>query len=222
MLETVVKFVDDGDYFITAEGNGIRLYTVNAMASSGTITVTAKSEFDTGDYLIVPTPDSTYYVWFDKTGDGTTDDPAPSGFDTDAGVVVDVSGGVSTAADVATALANALDELEDVDASVDIEGDVNIKAGIAGSCNAISDPTCGFTLSNILGGIDAGGVVKTGTTSLGNRVEEIRDLDYVSDTDTLTTLAKVKTKVLSTDPRRPGYVKTSAWQVIEDTNWVLG
>jgi hypothetical protein len=221
MLETVVKFVDDGDYFITAEGNSIRLYTVNAMASSGTITVTAKSEFDAGDYLIVPTPDSTYYVWFDKTGDGTTDDPAPSGFDTDAGVVVDVSD-VSTAVDVATALANALDALEDVAAAVDSDGDVNIVVETAGSCNAISDPTCGFTLSNILGGIDAGGVVKTGTTSKGNRVEEIRDLDYVSSTDTLTTLAKVETKVLSTNPRRPGYVKTSAWQVIEDTNWVLG
>lgn len=221
MLETVVKFVDDGNYFISSEGPTVRLFTVNAMVSSGTITVKAKADFDSGDYLVLPTPEITYYVWFDGNGDGTTDDPEPTGFETDSGVVVDISS-LTTAEEIAFALATAVGALENVSATANSDGDVDILVGTAGACAPISDPTCGFTLSNILGGIDAGGIVKTGTPSMANRIEEIRDLDYVSSTDTLTSLAKVKTKVLSTDPRRPGYIKTSEWRVITDTNWVLG
>jgi len=221
MLETVVKFVDDGDFFMTSEGPNVRLFTVNPIPATGSITVKSKSEFDSGDYLILPTPEIKYYVWFDKNGDGVTDDPSPVGFETDAAVVVDVSS-ITTAEQIASALATALDDLENINAVVNTENDVQFILTTAGECDPISDPTCGFALTNVLGGINAGGVVKTGFPSMSNRIEEVRDLDYDSSTDTLIVLAKVKTKTNINIKDNPGYIKTSEWRVIKDTPWVFG
>jgi len=72
-----------------------------------TITTVAKSALTDGDYFIYTNGAGTgYYVWFDQVGDLTNDPLVPGR----TAVPVDISA-ISTAIDIATALATALDAL---------------------------------------------------------------------------------------------------------------
>ncbi|MHA1795345.1 MAG: hypothetical protein ACTSUK_04480 [Promethearchaeota archaeon] len=71
------------------------------------ITTIAKASLDDGDYfLYIDGAGNKYYVWFDQVGD-ESNDPAPNGY---TKVTVDISG-ISTAQEIAAALATALDAL---------------------------------------------------------------------------------------------------------------
>jgi hypothetical protein len=72
------------------------------------VTTIDPSSITTGWYFFYNNGSVSYYVWMDKNGDGTTDDPGPiTGY---TSVPVDISAS-STATHVATALASAIDAL---------------------------------------------------------------------------------------------------------------
>jgi len=222
MLDSIVKFVDSNNYFVASEGPLVNLYTVAASASSATIETIVKEDIDAGDYLIIPTPTTTYYAWMDTSGSATTDDPDPTGFDTDAGIRVAISG-ATTAASVATILAAAIDGVTGLTAAVNSYGDVEVDVDAAGECDPISDFSCGFTLTQVLGGADANGLIKAATPNSDARVVEVKDIEYVSSTDILTVLVKIKTKTL-TDSSNPesGYTTVYSHITLTDTDFVLG
>jgi len=219
MLDSIVKFVDSNNYFVASEGPLVNLYTVAASASSATITCTATADIDNGDYLIVPTPALTYALYMDTDGDEASD-PDVTGM---TSVQVDISS-ATTAANVATALAAALEGVTGIlTAVVNTDGDVEVDVDAAGECNEISDFSCGFTLTQVLGGADANGLIKAATPNSDARIVEVRDIEYVSATDILTVLAKIKTKTL-TDTSNPESAYTTVYSYITlvDTDFVLG
>ena len=218
MLDSIVKFVDSNSYFISSEGPVVSLYTVAASASAAVVTTIAKASLTAGDYIIIPTPTTTYYAWMDITGHATTDDPEANG----TGIRVAISA-ATTAANVATILASAVTGVSGLTAAVNTDGDVEIDVDTAGECEPISDFSCGFTLSSVIGGADANGLLKSGTPNSDTSIVELRDIAYAASTDTLTTLAKVKSRVAidGTNPET-GYTTTFSYEAIADTNWVLG
>lgn len=222
-METV-KFVDDGAFYVECDGPGVALYTVNKIASSATVECIAKADLDEGDYLIIPTPTTTYYAWMDITGDGTTDDPAPDGYDTDAGIQVDISG-VTTAAQVATILAAAIDGVTGLSAASD-DIYVDIDVDTTGACDSISDYSCGFTLTAVLGGKDENELVKSGVPNSDTSIVDILDATYSSTTDTLVVLAKTKATTAVNNPSTglvgSGYNYTYSYEAITHSNFVLG
>jgi hypothetical protein len=223
-METV-KFVDDGAFYVECDGPGVALYTVNKIASSATVECIVAADLDAGDYLIIPTPTTTYYAWMDITGDGTTDDPAPDGYDTDAGIQVDVSG-ATTAAQVATALATAIDGVTGLSAAVSDSIYVDIDVDATGACDPISDFSCGFTLTAVLGGKDENELVKSGVPNSDTSIVNIVDVTYSSTTDTLVVLAKTKTTTPVNNPSTglvgSGYNYIYSYEAITHSDFVLG
>ena len=220
-----IKFVDSGAFYVECDGNGVALYTVSALASSATVECAAAAAIDAGDYLIIPTPTTTYYAWMDKNGDGTTQDPAPDGYDTDAGIQVDISG-ATTAAQVAIALAAAIDGVTGLTGAVSAVTGVDIDVDATGSCDAISDFSTGFTLSSVLGGKAAFDLVKSGTPNNDLTIVDVYDATYSASTDSLVVLAKVKATTAVNSPTTglvgSGYSYVYSYKTITHSNFVLG
>ena len=219
MLNSIVKFVASDAYFVSSEGPVVNLHTVAASASSATVTCTAKADIDNGDYIIIPTPLLTYAFYMDTVGD-TTGDPDVTGM---TSVRVAITG-ATTAASVATILAAALEGVTGLlTGDVNTDGDVEIDVVTAGECDPISDFSCGFTLTQVIGGSNANGLLKSGTPNADNRIVEVKDIAYNASTDVLTILAKIKTKVV-TDSSNPesAYTTTYSYETITDSDFVLG
>ena len=219
MLDSIVKFVASDAYFVSSEGPVVNLFTVAASASSATVTCTAKADIDNGDYIIIPTPLLTYAFYMDTVGDAASD-PNVTGM---TSVQVNISA-AATAASVATSFAAALEGVADLlTGEVNTDGDVEIDVDTAGECDPISDFSCGFTLTEVIGGADANGLLKSGTPNADKRIVEVKDIAYNASTDVLTILAKIKTKVL-TDATNPesSYTTTYSYVTITDSDWVLG
>ena len=89
---------------------------LGALAEIFTVLVTkTAAQITTGWYFLFTDGTTEFYVWMDKNGDGSTDDPGPIG--TKTGVACNISGS-TTADDVATVIKTALDALSIVSASV--------------------------------------------------------------------------------------------------------
>src|SRR6056297_1296301 len=136
----IVKFVDDGSYFVELDGPTVVLKSVDPIAASATIQVNDPSSIDDGDYFLVNTPEQGFYVWMDKSGD-TSADPTPEGLDP---ILVDISGAGDAAA-VAAAIQTAVNDTSGFSATVNSEGDVEIDVDTPGRCDAPSDYNTQFT-----------------------------------------------------------------------------
>jgi hypothetical protein len=108
------------------------------------VTTLAAASITTGDYFFYNNGSVDYYVWMDKNGDGTTDDPGPLGSKT--GVPVDISG-ATTAIDVANALMTAIDAL--TGSNAEAEDDVVYITNVSNdNDSSMSDSNTGFTFSS--------------------------------------------------------------------------
>lgn len=219
MSESIVKFVNSGSHFVEVEGSVVNLYTVSSTASSATVETVAVASLDEGDYIIIPTPTTTYYVWMDISGSPTTDDPEVADC---TGIRVNISS-QTTAAEVATVLAAAVTAVSGLTAVVNSGGDVEIDVDTAGECDAISDFSCGFTLTDVWSGYAANTLVKSGTPNSDPRVVEVKDVTYSSTTDSLVALSKVKTTTeITEDHPETGYTIVYSYETITDSDWALG
>jgi len=189
----LVKYVDDGNYFVELDGPAVTLRNVSALSSAATVQVTTPGDIDDGDYFVIYTPTQDFYVWMDKSGDGSAD-PSPTGFDTDSPILVDISAAADADA-VATAIQSAVDGTSGLSASVNSDGDVELDVDDTGACSAPEDYNTGFTFSDQLDGEDSGGLVKEAVPNDDSSVVEVYDATYDSATDTLEALCRVKKTV---------------------------
>jgi len=185
-----VKFVDDGSYFVELDGPSVVLKSSNPISASATVQVTAPAEIDDGDYFFINTPTRNYYIWMDKSGDGTAN-PNPSGFDTDSAVLVNISSS-SVASDVATAIQSAINGTDGLSATVNSDGDIEIDVDDSGTCDAPYDYNTGFNFIEQLDGEDSGGIIKSAIPNNDNSIVDIYDVAYDASIDEMKVLCKVK------------------------------
>jgi len=124
--------------------------TFNNTAETTDITCGTAASLTSGDYFTMSTPaGADFYVWYDKNGDGTTDDPGASG----TGISVDISGAI-TATEVATATAAAI--TADANFTATSAGAVVTTINAAsGAADKIADNNTDFTIATtIRGGLD--------------------------------------------------------------------
>jgi len=222
-LKSTVKLVDSGAFYVVCDGPGISLHTVNKLASRATVKTIARASLHAADYIIIPTPTITYYAWMDTTG--SVADPEPDGFETDSAIRVNLAS-ASTAAQVATALAAAIDNVTGLSATVADSIYVEIDVDTTGACDPISDFSCCFTLSAVLAGFDANELVKSGVPNDDMDIVQIEYITYVSSTDVLTVLAKKKAVTALNDlypgMAGSGFSTVYSFQNIVVADWVLG
>jgi len=186
----IVKFVDDGSYFVELDGPTVTLKSVSPISASATIQVTDPSSIDDGDYFFINTPEQSFYVWMDKAGDGTAD-PNPAGFDTDSAILVDISGAGDASA-VATAIQSVINGTEGLSAAINSEGNIEVDIDESGKCNAPSDYNTGFIFIDPLDGGASGGIIKQAVPNNDTSIVKVYDALYESSTDILVVLCKVK------------------------------
>ena len=126
---------------------------LGALAEIFTVLVTkTQAEITTGWYFLFTDGTTEFYVWMDKNGDGSTDDPGPIG--TKTGVACNISG-ATTAAEVATAIKTAIDALSIVSASV-VSETVTVTNDHLGNYTDAVDNNTTFTITVTQQGVTSG------------------------------------------------------------------
>ncbi len=216
---SIVKFVDEKNWFVSLDGANVSLYTVTGLAASAVITPKPAEDLGDGDYFFLSDPDDTFVIWFDKVGD-SSGEPEVSGIDTDNYVRVDISGD-TTATEVGASLQSALDTLPTFTSTVNSDGDIEVDADDVGECKAPTDYNTGLTFSYILKGYNPNQLVKAAAPDpTMTDVVEVLDAEFTSATDTLYVVVKAKRKY-DIDIRK-GYRKEFRLEARTYNNWIFG
>ena len=125
---------------------------LGALPEISTVQCIAAASITTGWYFTYSSGHVDYYVWMDKNGDGSTDDPGPIG--TRTGVACNISG-ATTADDVALIVKNALDALAITTATV-VTDTITINNNANGAVEDTADVDTTFTFATTQQGVSSG------------------------------------------------------------------
>lgn len=190
MDNAIIKFVDNGNYFMELEGPNVSLYSITTLSASATITVTPLINIDDGDYFIIVTPITSYYAWLDKIGD-SSGNPMPANL---TEIHIDISTDVTTE-DIADSINTTLNAITGLTTSINSSGEIELDIDDSGECVAPYDYNTGFIFSNQLNGENKNGLIKTSIPNNDVHVVKIYDAEYNSTLDVLTVLCKIRHKI---------------------------
>ena len=215
------KFVDSKNFFVETTGASVTLYSTAGIPGSANIETVAKASITDASYFFVETKDKRYCVWFDKTGSTTA--PVVSGIDTDNYVKVNVSAD-TTAGDVATRLAAALDAVSGVSSEVNSDGLVEIVIDDVGTYLAPTNGNSEMVFSGKIKGYSPNEFVKfSNLNNLGKKdIIEVLDVDYNSTTDVLSVVGKVFNKTVVDANIREADRKDFWVESRTFSNWIFG